>query len=158
VTVLSDCQCKQPWDITTNSNSSVKIRPASFLLFSLSRHLNFWRGITYLEVYFSKKKIFKLKYFIWRRPWKIWTPAMNWSAPRQIRFCACTKMFMNRGDFPSLYQGLLIVRAPSTKKTLGTRLLLYLYTSHLEKMPKLIFPPFPSVKFLQLWTFLNIGC
>jgi hypothetical protein len=32
---------------------------------------------------------------------------MNWSAPRQIRFCACTKMSMNRGDFRSLYQGLL---------------------------------------------------
>ena len=24
---------------------------------------------------------------------------MNWSAPRQIRFCACTKMSMNRGVF-----------------------------------------------------------
>ena len=47
---------------------------------------------------------------------------MNWSAPRQIRFCACTKMSMNRGDFRSLYQGLLIFHAPCTKKTLGTRL------------------------------------
>jgi hypothetical protein len=120
-------QCKQPWDMTNNANSSakkIKIRRASFLLFSLSRHLNFWIEITYLDVYFSQKNTSKLKYFITWRPWKICTPAMNWSAQRQIRFCACTKMSMNRGDFRSLYQGLLIFHAPCTKKTLGTRLVL----------------------------------
>ena len=53
---------------------------------------------------------------------------MNWSAPRQIRFCACTKMSMNRGDFRSLYQGLLIFHAPCTKKTLGTRLSFHLHS------------------------------
>ena len=52
--------------MTNNANSSarkIKIRRASFLLFSLSRHLNFLIEITYLDVYFSQKNHFQTEIF-----------------------------------------------------------------------------------------------